>query len=113
MLRDKQGERASPKGEKVKKMKRINYQQASILVIKKFEEARRINGVIKKDDQFRTLKVMESSGSSKGLTYVGFELEFCSKDGDNYRSIWGAVRYDQLANRFYASLNINHIEEVK
>ena len=94
-------------------MKTINYQKASILIIKEFEEARKLNLGIKKDDQFRTLKVLESYESLKGLISVTFEIVFCSKDGDNYRSILGAVRYDELANRFNASLNINYIEEIK
>ena len=43
---------------------------------------------IEKSAQFRSLTVLESSGSGNKLHACLFGLEFCSKDGDNYRNVW-------------------------
>ena len=43
---------------------------------------------IEKGAQFRKLTVLESSGTGAKLQHVLFELEFCDKNGENYRSVW-------------------------
>ena len=73
----------------------MNYATAARRAISAFNQLRgrvpashSTGETIERTAEFRTLKVLESSGSSKGLSHVLFELEFCSKEGDNYRSVW-------------------------
>ena len=73
----------------------MNYSTAARKAISAFNQLRgrvptgRTGLTIERTAEFRTLKVLESTGSSKtGLTHVLFELEFCSENGDKYRSVW-------------------------
>ena len=80
-------------------MKRMNYQKASMLALKEFECVRKLNSHsigIEKDAEFRKLTVLESSGNSDYLDYVLFEIEFCAKSGDHYRTVWIRVRKSSL-----------------
>ena len=94
-------------------MKKMNYQNASMLALKKFNWARGLMPVaIEKDAQFRQLTVMESAGYADELTYVLFEIQFCSKEGDNYRRVWVRVRNSEIYG-MDAELDTSTIEEVK
>ena len=72
----------------------MNYSTAARRAISAFNQLRgrvpesSTGETIEKSAEFRRLTVLESSRSSKGLDHVLFELEFCSKQGDNYRSVW-------------------------
>ena len=94
-------------------MKQMNYQNASMLALKKFNWARGLMPyAIEKDAQFRQLTVLESSGYAEKLTYVLFEIQFCSKDGDNYRRVW--IRVRNIENYgMDAELDTSTIEEIK
>lgn len=95
-------------------MKRMNYQNASLLALKKFEWARKVNMpyAIELDAQFRKLTVLESSGYSDNLTYVLFEIEFCGKEGNHYRTVWIRVRNSDVYG-MDAELDTSSIMEVK
>lgn len=93
-------------------MKKMNYQNASMLALRKFDWARGLMpAAIEEDAQFRQLTVMESTGYADRLDYVLFEIQFCSKEGDHYRTVWVRVR-----NSVYgmdAELDTSTIQEVK
>ena len=78
-------------------MKQMNYQTASMRALKCFESVRKSTrcDLIEKDAQFRQLTVLESAGRSDDLCTVLFEIEFCGKNGDNYRTVWVIVRFDE------------------
>lgn len=78
-------------------MKQMNYQTASMKALNCFEKVRKCTrcDLIEKDAQFRQLTVLESAGKGDDLCAVLFEIEFCGKDGDNYRTVWVRVRFDE------------------
>lgn len=93
-------------------MKKMDYQKASTLALRKFCWAIGLMPhAIEDGAQFRQLTVLESSGTSKNLTYVLFELQFCSKDGDNYRRVMIRVRNSEMG--MDAELDTHTLEEVK
>lgn len=71
----------------------MNYQTAAKLAIKEWDAYRRSTLIkeIEKGAQFRRLTVYESSGWSNKLSSVLFGLEFCDKNGENYREIMISV----------------------
>lgn len=73
----------------------MNYSTAASKAIRAFNQLRgrlpvshSTGETIEKTAEFRRLTVLESSGSHDKLCAVLFELEFCSKEGDNYRTVW-------------------------
>ena len=73
----------------------MNYQQAATRAIKEWDRYRKSSLIkeIEKTAQFRQLTVYESAGTENKLSHVLFGLQFCSKDGDNYREIMISVNY--------------------
>ena len=67
----------------------MTYQTAAAKAIQAWDRYRKSSRVkeIEETAQFRRLTVYESGGNEHGLTHVLFGLEYCSKDGDNYREI--------------------------
>lgn len=95
-------------------MKTMNYQTASMKALRCFENVRKSVrcDLIEKDAQFRQLTVLESAGRSDDLLTVLFEIEFCGKDGDNYRTVWVRVRANEEMG-IVAVLDEWTIKEVK
>ena len=95
-------------------MKQMNYQTASMKALKCFETVRKSMrcDLIEKDAQFRQLTVLESTGRSDDLCSVLFEIEFCGKDGDNYRIVWVRVHFDEEVG-ITSCLEESSIKEVK
>lgn len=74
----------------------MNYETAANKALRKFEWAKKNRPEIPADSQFRTLKVYESSGTGSRLSYVMFGLEYCDKNGENYRECIIRVRYNPI-----------------
>ena len=72
---------------------KMDYQRAAAEALKGWNAYRKNPAVkeIAKDSQFRKLTVYESSGNASALDYCLFGLEFCDKDGTNYKEIMIAV----------------------
>ena len=81
----------------------MTYQQAATKAIQAWDRCRNSSRVkeIEKTAQFRKLVVYESGGNEHGLNQVLFGLEYCSKDGDNYREIYVSVHYYWADQRPY------------
>jgi hypothetical protein len=71
----------------------MNYQTAAKEAIKAFDSYRRSTLVkeIENTAEFRQLTVYESTGCNNKIRHVLFGLQFCSKNGDNYREIMISV----------------------
>lgn len=71
----------------------MNYQTSAKLAIKEWDAYRRSALIkeIEKTAQFRKLTVYESCGKGNKLTSVLFGLEFCDKNGENYKEIMISV----------------------
>ena len=92
----------------------MNYQQAANHAIKAFEDCRRNKILIVKEiefeAQFRKLTVYESSGCGNKLTSVLFRLEFCDKEGSNYREVMISVYQDE---KIYTDVRLYTITSIK
>lgn len=71
----------------------MNYQSAAKEAIRAFDTYRRspIVKEIESTAEFRQLTVYESTGCNNKIRHVLFGLQFCSKNGDNYREIMISV----------------------
>ena len=67
----------------------MNYQNAAKEAIRAFDAYRRSRIVkeIERTAEFRKLTTYESTGVGNNITHVLFGLEFCDKNGENYREI--------------------------
>ena len=90
----------------------MNYQQAANHAIKAFDAYRRSKIVkeIEYKAQFRRLTVYESSGCGNKLTSVLFGLEFCDKEGSNYREVMISVYQDE---KIYTDVRLYTITSIK
>lgn len=92
----------------------MNYQQAATKAIQEWDRYRKSSLVkeIEKTAQFRKLTMYESSGSGDKLSHVLMGIEFCSKDGDNYREVLVSVNYSEETKSYFTDVRLYTIESV-
>lgn len=97
----------------------MNYQMAAKEAIRAFDTYRRSRIVkeIENTAEFRKLTAYESTGLGNHLSKVLFGLEFCDKNGENYReiliSVFDGNKLEHPTEGFFTDVRLYTITAVK